>query len=155
MSAPTDDDLHFVYLSQLAPGRDPEVFDDLGRHARRRNLERGIAGVLLFDGRRFVHWVYGQRESVRSLMGSIALDARHTSLSVRLEAMLPALEPQPTWRSGRVAAEALAAFAALSRNDGATLLEGLGRLIEQADMEPPSPVPMRRHARWLVGADCT
>jgi Sensors of blue-light using FAD len=153
MSVPSVDDLHFVYLSQLAPGRDPQVFGHISRHARLRNLERGIAGVLLFDGHRFAQWVYGPREAVRSLMGSVALDGRHTSLSVRLEAMLPALEPRPTWRSGRVSVEALDALAALKHVDGAPLFERLGQLIQQADMEPPLPVDIRRCARSRVGAD--
>lgn len=147
MTASTANELHFVYVSRLAPGYDAAVFDDVCRVAASSNLERGLAGVLLFDGQRFAHWLYGQRDAVRQLMGLIALDPRHTALSVRLEAMLPALDPEPTWRVGRVAAGALDAFAALPFDDAATLLEGLGGLIEQAHLAPPLPVAALRAAR--------
>lgn len=137
-------ELHVVYLSMLAPGsNDDATFADIREQARARNPERGLAGVLLFDGRRFLHWVYGQRDDVRQLMGAIALDARHTALSVRLEAMLPELqlEPVPSWRSGTVDAAALDAFSALRASDGMAVLAALGRLIDGAQLEPPLPVP--------------
>jgi hypothetical protein len=53
--------------------------------------------------------------------------------------MLRTLAREPTWRTGFVSVDALDAFAALDRADGAALLEGLARLIEEADMEPPLP----------------
>jgi Sensors of blue-light using FAD len=146
-------ELHVCYLSRLAPGCDDATFADICRQARARNPERGIAGVLLFDGQRFLHWVYGRRDDVRQLMGSIALDARHGALSLRLEAMLPALELEPTWRSGAVDAAALDAFSALRSSDGAALLEGLGRLIDGARLEPPLPVPALLAARRALAPD--
>lgn len=143
MTTVTAQELHLVYISQLAPGRDYSVFGEVCRLARSRNFERGIAGVLLFDGHRFVQWVHGQRDAVRELMGAIVLDSRHTGMSVRLEAMLPALEREPTWRSGFISVDALDAFAALDHADAAALLEGLARLIDEADMEPALPLEPR------------
>jgi Sensors of blue-light using FAD len=136
-------DLHFVFISRLAAGRDATTFDDICRHANTRNPERRIAGVLVFDGERFVQWVYGPRVEVRRLMGAIVLDARHTALGVRLEAMLPAhkLELEPRWRSGWVSPDALDGFATLRRTDGAGILTALGRLIDQAELDAPLGVP--------------
>jgi hypothetical protein len=151
MTAPIAD-LHFVYISRLAPGHDAAVFDDICRVACSNNPERSLAGVLLFDGQRFAHWLHGPRDAVRQLMGLIALDPRHTALSVRLEAMLPALDPDPAWRMGRVASGAFDAFAALPCDDAATLLEGLDRLIEQAQLAPPLPVAALRAARAKPGS---
>ncbi|HET9976924.1 MAG TPA: BLUF domain-containing protein [Burkholderiaceae bacterium] len=133
-------ELHIVYLSHLAPGCDYTVYSEVCRSARARNPTRGIAGVLLFDGHRFVQWVYGQRDAVRALMGAIVIDPRHTAMSVRLEAMLPALDQEPSWRTGFISADALDAFAALRRGESAALLADLARLIEEADLEPPLPV---------------
>lgn len=154
MNAATTHELHFVYTSHLAPGRDYSVFSEVCRTARSRNLERGIAGALLFDGHRFAQWVYGPPDAVRELMGSVVLDPRHTGLSVRLEAMLRALEAESTWRTGFVSADAMDAFdafAARTRGDAAALLEGLARLIEEADMEP-APPPAALQQKRLSGS---
>ena len=77
-------------MSQLGAGRDSSDFADMCRSADLRNPQRRIAGVLLFDGRRLLHWIHGPPEDVRQLMGAVVLDPRHTALSLRLEAMLPA-----------------------------------------------------------------
>ncbi len=132
-------ELHFVYASKLTPEHDATVFGDVCRDAQSRNLERGIAGVLLFDARqrRFFQWLYGDQGAVRRLASAIALDSRHNVLSVHLEALLPPLEPEPTWRTGFIDAAALNAFVALDRNDRSGLFAGIERLIGQAALDPP------------------
>ena len=131
------DEFHLAYISTLAPGCDHTVFSAVCRTSRARNAERGIAGVLLFDGQRFCQWLYGPKHSVTKLMSEIALDERHTDLSMRLETMLPALHFEPHWHAGFVDAEALDAFAAIDSGSDDAVIEGLAKMISQADLEPP------------------
>lgn len=133
----TATELHLAYISTLAPGCDHSVFSAVCRTSRARNAERGIAGVLLFDGQRFCQWLYGDKTAVTRLMSEIALDPRHTDLSIRLETSLPALQFEPHWHAGFVDADALDAFAALSGHGDEALIEGLAKLVSQADLEPP------------------
>ena len=133
--------LHIVYVSQLAPGHDHSVFGSVCRTARQRNTELGIAGVLLFDGQRFCQWLHGRRDAVTQLMASIAADVRHTDVSVWLQALLPAQDFVSQWRAGFVEHEALDSFAMLQDAAPPTLLEGLAALLAQADLEPAMPIP--------------
>jgi Sensors of blue-light using FAD len=135
--------LHIVYVSQLAPGHDHSVFGSVCRTARQRNAESGVAGVLLFDGLRFCQWLHGGRDAVTQLMASIAADVRHTDVSVWLQALLPAQDFAPQWRAGFVEHEALDGFTALQGAATPTLLEGLAALLAQADLEPVLPIPAR------------
>jgi hypothetical protein len=141
-----DEEFHLAYISTLAPGCDHMVFSAVCRASRVRNAERGIAGVLLFDGQRFCQWLYGNQAAVTKLMSTIALDPRHTDVSVQLETVLPALQFEPQWHAGFVDAEALDAFAALEGRGDEALIEGLARLVSQADLEPPLMV-IALHAR--------
>ncbi|MBX3644699.1 MAG: BLUF domain-containing protein [Rubrivivax sp.] len=130
---------HVIYLSRLAPDRDWTVFGSVCATARTRNADEGIAGVLLFDGERFLQWLQGPAERVASLMRAITADARHTDLRVLLQAPRPAAAAAGSWRAGFVDAEAMDAFAALDTADPEALLDGLARLIACADLEPAPP----------------
>jgi hypothetical protein len=144
------EELHLAYISTMAPGCDHTVFSTVCRTSRARNAQRGIAGVLLFDGQRFCQWLYGAPTGVRQLMSRIALDARHTDLSMRLETTLPALDFEPVWHAGFVDADALDAFAELQGQGDEATIEGLTRLIGRSDLEPPMNVialPARRSRR--------
>jgi Sensors of blue-light using FAD len=131
-------DLHFVYLSRLAPGLGATTFDQICRHARSRNPQRGIAGALLFDGTHFLQWSYGRRSDVQELMASIVLDRRHTMLSLHLEAVLPPLAVRPVWLSGH--AGALEGCASRLQGDAPAVLEAMARLIDGAHLDPPLSV---------------
>ena len=133
--------LHVIYISQLAPERDCAVFSAICRSARARNIERGIAGVLLFDGERFFQWLHGAPDEVSQLMDTIAADPRHTEVRVLLNAQLPT-EYERGWRAGFVDPEALDAFAALGPADRSAMLDGLAGLIAQADLDPVQRVTM-------------
>jgi Sensors of blue-light using FAD len=149
LAAMTANELHFAYVSELMPDLDVTMFGQICRDARSRNLERGIAGVLLFDvdERRFFQWLYGQQAAVRRLAGALALDPRHKVLSVHLEAQLPPLEADPTWRTGFIDTRALNAFVELDRDDRPALFAGIERLVDLAVLEPPLGVDALRLAR--------
>jgi hypothetical protein len=128
--------LQVVYVSQLAPGQHCTVFSTICRGARARNLELGISGVLLFDGERFLHWLHGPPDGVSQLMEAIVADPRHTAVRVLLHTPLPVAEATPHWRAGFVDAEALDSFIALEAADRDAVLDGLARLVAQADLDP-------------------
>jgi len=128
--------LHVLYVSQLAPGQSCAVFSPICRGARAHNLERGISGVLLFDGERFLQWLHGPPDGISQLMESIVADPRHTAVRVLLNTPLPAAEPVPRWRSGFVDADALDAFIALTAANRDAVLDGLAQLVAQADLDP-------------------
>jgi len=130
------DELHVAYVSELAPGQTYSVFGEVCRTARSRNIERGVAGLLLFDGQRFCQWLYGKTDAVSRMFTTIANDPRHTSVRLLLAAPLPARQFAPFWRSGFVEADALDAFLSVYVNDEQSLIAALARLVGQADLEP-------------------
>jgi hypothetical protein len=131
--------LHIVYISELAQAHGHTVFADVCRTARARNAERGIAGVLLFDGQRFMQWLYGAREAVLQLMGSILHDPRHSAVEVLFQAprLLPARDLELQWSAGFIDAQALDVLAAVGNSDDSLMVAALARLLAQADLEPP------------------
>jgi len=128
-------ELHVVYTSQLAADCDYAVFAPICRCARSRNAELGIAGVLLFDGQRFLQWLHGPVEAVSALMCAVSADPRHKDIVVHLEATLPASPSQRCWRAGFIDAEALDAFTPFGPGSDRSF-DHLLRLIDLADLEP-------------------
>jgi hypothetical protein len=130
------ENLHVIYISQLAPGQNCAVFSAICRVARSRNTDLGIAGVLLFDGERFLQWLHGARDPVSQLMNAIVADTRHTGVRVLLEVPLGTASVDPRWRTGFIDADALDAVAALDPADHGAIFDALARLLAQADLDP-------------------
>ena len=128
--------LHVIYISQLAPGQNCAVFSAICRVARSRNPDLGIAGVLLFDGERFLQWLHGAPDRVSQLMDTIAADTRHTGVRVLLETPLCSASVDPRWRAGFIDADVLDAIAALAPADHGAIVDALARLLAQADLDP-------------------
>jgi hypothetical protein len=149
----TVDELHLAFFSRLAPHCDYRAFGAISRTARARNAQAGIAGILLFDGERFFQWLYGSPAATSRLMSTIALDRRHTDICVRLEALLPAIGFNATWRAGFVDAQALDEVAAIGHGDGAQLLSAIAQLVAHADLEPPLAIPALTEWRSTSGCD--
>jgi len=132
--------LHVIYISQLAPGQNCAVFSAICRVARSRNTDLGVAGVLLFDGERFLQWLHGAHEPVSQLMNAIVADTRHADVRVLLRRPLPATEADRRWRSGFIDADSLDTFAALDPTDHGAIFEGLAQLLALADLDPVPPI---------------
>lgn len=134
------DSLHIVYRSQLATGNDCQVFAPICRSARTHNVARGIAGALLFDGQRFLHWLYGPPQAVTALMQAIRADARHHDLVVLAEALRTAGDANDNddwrWRDGFIDADLLDAFVAAHGAGDAHVFGALPHLVAQADLGP-------------------
>lgn len=80
---PTPPELHeILYCSQLAAGQSPAIVGTIVAQARARNAERGITGLLVFDGLHFCQHLEGPREVVARLMSRIGEDPRHEQVRV-------------------------------------------------------------------------
>jgi hypothetical protein len=53
---------------------------DIVTVSRRRNVDLGVCGALLFTGRKFAQVLEGPRVGVEELMASIVADGRHTDI---------------------------------------------------------------------------
>lgn len=70
----------FVYCSRAADGVDEEAVHGIVKAAQRRNLSRGITGVLVFRAGIFFQWIEGPPAHMRSLIASLYADPRHCDL---------------------------------------------------------------------------
>lgn len=59
--------------------RDDEL-NDLLSHARRRNAERGISGMLVYAGGNFMQYIEGTGAAIEGLFERIAVDPRHRNV---------------------------------------------------------------------------
>lgn len=80
--------LQLIYHSVAAPGVTPEDLQALIATSRRKNLERDISGILVFNGTAFLQVLEGPEEAVVDLMGYIHRDLRHTDVRVLAETIV-------------------------------------------------------------------
>lgn len=71
-----------LYTSQLAPGTPVTDVARIASHARQANAQRGLTGLLVFDGQRFCQQLEGTQKNVLSVMARIWQDTRHVELNV-------------------------------------------------------------------------
>ena len=71
-----------LYVSTIAADAPIRVVADIAVKARAVNQERGITGLLIFDGMHFCQQLEGSEEDISMLMGKIAGDPRHTQMHV-------------------------------------------------------------------------
>lgn len=67
----------FVYCSLAAEGVDDAEVDRLIAFSQRRNVARGITGVLVFGSGVFFQWIEGPPAEVQTLIASLHDDSRH------------------------------------------------------------------------------
>jgi len=71
-----------VYMSRAtAPMTDTEI-QDLADRANESNKALSVTGLLLFDGRRFMQAIEGEKGAVQDLMARIREDARHDMIAI-------------------------------------------------------------------------
>ncbi|SFM78290.1 BLUF domain-containing protein [Variovorax sp. OV329] len=91
MNLPSAEHLHEIfYCSLLAPGESPRTVAGILAQSRQANADKGITGLLIFDGLHFLQQVEGPRDQVQGLMGRITADPRHVGIRVIFEGPLPA-----------------------------------------------------------------
>lgn len=71
-----------LYVSVLAPGVSVSTVAAIAGHARAANAQRGITGLLVFDGNCFCQQLEGMQKDVLSTMARIDQDPRHVQVSV-------------------------------------------------------------------------
>ena len=71
-----------LYVSVLAPGVPVSAVAAIAGHARAANAQRGITGLLVFDGNCFCQQLEGMQKHVLSTMERIFEDPRHVQVSV-------------------------------------------------------------------------
>lgn len=67
----------FVYCSRAADGVDDAEVGRIVDSAQRRNLARGITGVLVFGSGVFFQWIEGPAAQIKGLIESLYRDPRH------------------------------------------------------------------------------
>ena len=90
----------YLYIS-TAPTLPREEVDAILATSARNNPERGITGLLLFNGRNFLQLLEGDEDDVASLMETITADPRHSGVSV-LDRRGIAARTCPDWAMKRV-----------------------------------------------------
>ena len=71
-----------LYVSVLAPGVPVSAVAAIAGHARAANAQRGVTGLLVFDGNCFCQQLEGMQKNVLSAMERICQDPRHVHVSV-------------------------------------------------------------------------
>jgi len=91
----------FVYCSRAAENVDADEVIRLVAFSQRRNVARGITGVLVFGSGVFFQWIEGPPAEVRTLIANLHDDTRHhdivtldRSVEVR-ERLYPHWEMEP------------------------------------------------------------
>ena len=71
----------YLYIS-TAPSLTREEVDAILESSQRNNPERGITGLLLYNGRNFLQLLEGEEAELVALMVWITQDKRHSGVSV-------------------------------------------------------------------------
>lgn len=90
----------YLYIS-TAPSLSREEVDGILESSARNNPERGITGLLLYNGRNFLQLLEGSEAELVSLMLRISHDPRHSGVSV-LERRIIDDPMCPGWAMRRV-----------------------------------------------------
>ena len=90
----------YLYIS-TAPNLSREDVDSILQASARNNPERGVTGLLLYNGRNFLQLLEGEESALVALMVRIGNDPRHTGVSV-LERKVIEQRSCPGWAMKRV-----------------------------------------------------
>lgn len=72
--------LELIYISEVAPATTIANIAEVLVEARTKNAARGISGVLIFDGNRFMQLFEGESNTVMQLFRRIEQDTRHINV---------------------------------------------------------------------------
>ena len=85
----------YLYIS-TAPGLKREELDSIIASCEQNNAERGITGLLVYNGRNFIQLLEGEEADLLWVMRRISSDGRHSGLSV-LEDVSATNRACPDW----------------------------------------------------------
>ena len=125
----------FVYCSRAAADVDDAEVDRIIERSQRRNVDRGITGVLVFGSGVFFQWVEGPPTEVDKLIVTLQGDLRHYDI-VPLDRSSEERERlYPTWEMERVGTDDIRAVLhdALESAEDDSNIGSLKRILEHLD----------------------
>ena len=128
----------FVYCSRASEGIGDAEVDRLVEFSQRRNVARGITGVLVFGSGIFFQWVEGPPPDVQKLVANLHGDSRHHDI-VELERSIDRRERlYPGWEMERVEADDIRAVLldALENTQDDNNVAALKRTLEHLGSAP-------------------
>ena len=128
----------FVYCSRAAEGVDDVEVGRIVELAQRRNVARGITGVLVFGNGVFFQLIEGPAAQVRKLIANLRSDPRHYDV-VSLDWSEERRERlYPNWEMERVAADDIRAVLndALESSEDENNIAALRRILEHLASGP-------------------
>jgi len=128
----------FVYCSRAAEGVDNVEVDRIVEWSQRRNVERGITGILVFGSGVFFQWIEGPPLEVENLIASLHSDPRHYDI-VPLDRNVEKRERlYPNWEMERVGADGIRAVLqeALESAEDENNVAALRRILKHLDVGP-------------------
>ena len=128
----------FVYCSRAAEGVDDAEVGRIVEAAQRRNVSRGITGVLVFGNGVFFQLLEGPAVEVQKLIANLHCDPRHCDV-VSLDWSEERRERlYPNWEMERVEADDIRAVLndALLSSEHQADVAALTRILEHLDLAP-------------------
>lgn len=134
-----DPTLHtFVYCSRAAESIGDAEVARIIDSAQRRNLARGITGVLVFGNGVFFQWIEGPPSQMQTLIASLLRDPRHYDVVTLDESVEKRERLYPDWDMEQVAADGIRAVLqdALDSADDVNNVAALTRILAHLDSGP-------------------
>ncbi|CAM3256242.1 BLUF domain-containing protein [Sphingomonas antarctica] len=128
----------FVYCSRAAEDIDDDAVGRIVESAQRRNLTRGITGVLVFGSGVFFQWIEGPPAQMKNLIAGLHADPRHYDI-VSLDRSEENRERlYPNWEMERVEADSIIPVLhdALETAEDENNIAALKRILEHISAGP-------------------
>lgn len=126
----------FLYLSHLVSGVRYDVFAAICQVSRKRNAERSLTGVLLFDGHRFCQLLEGPQPSLAQVRQSIANDPRHEFMTTLVDRPQTGEAMLDVWQAGYCEADELDLLVGPERLDDDRTMAVFRAIVSRADLSP-------------------
>lgn len=129
---------HFVYCSRAAGSVDDAEVGRIVEAAQRRNLARGITGVLVFGGGIFFQWIEGPAAQMHPLIASLHGDSRHHDIVMLSQSEEERERLYLNWDMEKVEADNIRVVLkdALENTEDENNIAALTRILEQLDSGP-------------------
>ena len=129
---------HFVYCSRAAEGVDDVEVDRIIERSQRRNVARGITGVLVFGSGVFFQWIEGPPAQVDDLIAILHGDQRHYDIVTLSRSVEKRERLYPKWEMERVGADDIRAVLqeALDGAEDDNNIAALRRILAHLDSGP-------------------
>ncbi len=134
-----------LYLSTMAPDAEVSAVGEITRQGRVSNAERGITGLLVFDGSSFLQCLEGSEPALSLLLQRLRSDPRHVGLLVLSWQPLGSRRRHMGWDLGyQLVNDDGDALERFRNHRGDEALAAYDHLVLRLDLAAPShPIPPR------------